>query len=200
MSLILPRTVGEGTDRFNRIQSQIVYEGRRRPAQPAPVAENGLLRVLIVDDQRDMTDILAMLVWRWGHEVQGTYDSATALRMAARHAPDVVVLDLAMPHLDGFQVAERLRGDTRLRDCFVIAITGYADTATWLRCHEVGIDLLLIKPVDPSIVETLLMLECERVNRSWTANSRATEPSPQRARGVDTATRLVVGTESGQQP
>jgi CheY-like chemotaxis protein len=131
-----------------------------------PVAEKKLLQVLVVDDNRDTTDVMARLVSHWGHEAQRAYDGATALSMAARQAPDVVLLDIAMPHMDGCQVAERLRGDTRLRDCLLIAITGCGEAANRLRCRDAGIDLFLIKPVDSSLLETLLDLECTRLGRS----------------------------------
>jgi CheY-like chemotaxis protein len=131
-----------------------------------PVAEKKLLQVLVVDDNRDTTDVMARLVSRWGHEAQRAYDGAAALCMAAHQAPDVVLLDIAMPNMDGCQVAERLRGDARLRDCFLIAMTACAEMANRLRCRDAGIDLFLIKPVDSSLLETLLDLECTRLGRS----------------------------------
>jgi len=75
--------------------------------------------------------------------------------------------------MDGFQVAERLRGDARLQDCFLIAMTGYAEVANRLRCREAGIDLFLIKPVESSVLETLLDLECTRLGRSRRAKGQA---------------------------
>jgi len=131
-----------------------------------PVAEKKLLQVLVVDDNRDTTDVMARLVCRWGHEAHRAYDGATALSTAAHQAPDVVLLDIAMPHMDGCQVAERLRGDARSRDCLLIAISGNAEAVNRLRCRDAGIDLFLIKPVDSSLLETLLDLECTRLGRS----------------------------------
>jgi CheY-like chemotaxis protein len=166
MPLTLPRNDVEGTDHFNRIQSQLAREGIRQRKGRMPAAEKELLRVLIVDDQRDTADVMALLVGHWGHEAQRAYDGATALCMAARQAPDVVLLDIAMPQMDGFQMAERLRGDARLQDCFLIAMSGYAEVANRMRCREAGIDLFLIKPVESSVLETLLDLECTRLGRS----------------------------------
>ena len=132
--------------------------------------------MLVVDDDRDTADVMALLVGRWGHEAQRAYDGATALCMAACQVPDVVLLDIAMPHMDGFQVAERLRGDARLRDCFLIAMTGHSDTANRLRCREAGIDLFLIKPVETSVLETVLYLECKRLGRSQRAKAGIVTP------------------------
>jgi CheY-like chemotaxis protein len=173
MSLTLPRNDALGTDTFNRVQSQLAREGIRQRKGRMPAAEKELLRVLVVDDQRDTADVMALLVGHWGHEAQRAYDGATALGMAARRAPDVVLLDIAMPHLDGFQVAERLRGDAHLQDCFLIAMTGCAEMARRLRRREAGIDLFLIKPVESSVLETLLDLECTRLGRSRRARGSA---------------------------
>jgi len=173
MSLTLPRNEVESTDHFNRIQSQLAREGIRQRKGRMPAAEKELLRVLIVDDQRDTADVMALLAGYWGHEAQRAYDGATALCMAARQAPDVVLLDIAMPHMDGCQVAERLRGDARLQDCFLIAMTGCAEMANRLRCRETGIDLFLIKPVESSVLETLLDLECTRLGRLRRARGSA---------------------------
>ena len=173
MPLKLPRNDVLGTDTFNRVQSQLARVGIRQRKGRLPAADKELLRVLIVDDQRDTADVMALLAGHWGHEAQRAYDGATALCMATRQAPDVVLLDIAMPHLDGFQVAERLRGDARLQDCFLIAMTGYAEVASRLRCSEAGIDLFLIKPVESSVLETLLDLECTRLGRSRRAKGGA---------------------------
>jgi CheY-like chemotaxis protein len=174
MPLTLPRNDVEGTYQFNRVQSHLFGEGRCQPKERMPVAEKGLLHVLIVDDQRDTTDVMALLVRRWGHEAQRAYEGATALWTAARWAPDVVLLDIVMPHMDGFQVAKRLRADARLRDCFLIAMSGFAETANRLRCREAGIDLFLVKPVESSVLETLLDLECTRLGRSRRARGGVT--------------------------
>jgi CheY-like chemotaxis protein len=170
MSLTLPGTLSRndtlGTDQFNRVQSQLAREGIRQRRGRMPATEKALLSVLVVDDERDAADVLALLVWNWGHEVRRAYSGAAALSMAAQQAPDVVLLDIAMPRMDGCQLAARLRGDVRLQDCFLIAMTGCAETANRLRCQEAGIDLFLIKPVETSVLETLLELEGTRLGRS----------------------------------
>jgi CheY-like chemotaxis protein len=153
------------TEKFNRGQSLLA-----RPCNCArfktTAPPSGLLRVLIVDDERDTADGLALLVGHWGHAAQKAYDGATALGKAARLTPDVVLLDVGMPCIDGCDLAIRLRRDDQLRGCFLIAITGFADVARRQRCHDAGIDLFLIKPVDSALVETLLELERARRGRS----------------------------------
>jgi len=126
------------------------------------------LQVLVVDDEQDTTDGLVTLVLRWGHAVRFAYDGACALKVAAAQHPDVVLLDIEMPHMDGCQVARQLRRDFSRKECLIIAVTGRADDELAQQCREAGIDLVLIKPVNRSVVETLLMLEYARVNRSQT--------------------------------
>ena len=71
-----------------------------------------MLRVLVVDDNRDCADSLSMLVNLWGHDVQTAYDGAAALEMTVARQPDVVLLDLSMPKMDGCQMARQLRQQT----------------------------------------------------------------------------------------
>jgi CheY-like chemotaxis protein len=85
--------------------------------------------------------------------------------VAAAWHPDVVLLDMDTPLMDGCQVAKHLRSDYLSEDCLIIAFAQCVDDARREPCLEAGIDLLLSKPVDRDVVETLLMLECVRVNR-----------------------------------
>jgi CheY-like chemotaxis protein len=159
-----------GSEAFNRSQllgrqalthDRVITDGHGWAGRRA-------LRVLVVDDDKDTADGLVWLVRRWGHAARMAYDGAGALRVAADQHPDIVLLDVEMPLIDGCHVARQLRLASPRRECFIIAITGGADERGRRQCLEAGIDLVLIKPVDSSVVETLLMLECERVNRSPT--------------------------------
>ena len=127
-----------------------------------------VLRVLVVDDEQDTTHGLVRLVCRLGHAVQTAHHGFTALRVAALRQPELVLLDLDTPLMDGCQVARQLRFDFPRDECFIIAVTAQVDDERRQQCLEAGIDLLLIKPLDPSVVETLLLLECMRANRRRT--------------------------------
>jgi DNA-binding response OmpR family regulator len=122
--------------------------------------------VLVVDDDPDTADSLSVLVSLWGHDARAAYDGAAVLPMASAYQPDVVLLDLAMPKVDGCQVARRLRRQTRFKDSLLIVITGHADQANRLLCGEAGFDHYLTKPIDLSSLEILLRRERVRLARS----------------------------------
>jgi CheY-like chemotaxis protein len=148
------------------------------------IASRRALRVLVVDDDQDAADALDRLVRRWGHAARLAYDGRTGLKVAAAQHPDVVLLAMEMRLLEGCQVARQLRRDFPRKECFIIAVTEFGDDQRRRQYSEAGIDLVLIKPVDPSVLETLLMLECVRMNRSQTDSTAglAREGSPQHAR------------------
>jgi CheY-like chemotaxis protein len=137
--------------------------GKRIVIPPADNTSDQLLRVLIVDNHRAMTDTLSSLVTIWGHNVRRAYDGVTGLALAAAFRPNVLLLDMLMPGMNGFEVAMQVRRQVRLQHCFIIAITGRTDAKHRSRCYETGVDLFLIKPVAPSDMQTLLSLEVKHV-------------------------------------
>jgi CheY-like chemotaxis protein len=143
--------------------------------QNAPACKR-TLRVLIAEDERDTADTTSLLLTAWGHEVRLAYDGAAALDLAAAYEPDVLLLDIAMPKMDGCRLAQQLRRQSRFRDTLLIAMTGYADKAHRLLCEEAGFDFCLIKPVDPSTVERLLQREHDRLAQTSGATLRTRRP------------------------
>lgn len=119
--------------------------------------------MLIVDDERDVTDSLSELVSSWGHAARGAYDGATGLELAAIHSFEVVLLDIAMPGMDGYELAGELHRDTRLKGCFLVAMRAGSDQRDRSR-KEADIDLFLAKPIDVTVLETLLLMEGERLD------------------------------------
>lgn len=157
-----------GTDAFNRNQLscwQTSSGVRASAAGPVPVRWPRVLQVLIVDSYPATAELLARLVTHWGHASSAVQDSLTAMRLAATTPPDVVLLDIEIPVTNRYQLARCLRRDLASQDCLIVAITGRADHQRRRQCIEAGIDLVLLKPVDSVVVETLLLLECTRVNR-----------------------------------
>jgi CheY-like chemotaxis protein len=134
------------------------------PASPAaqPKAEevkpgaNGPCKVLVVDDNIDAAMSLAMLLRIWGHQVRTADDGPAALDAAAEFQPDAVLLDIGLPGMDGYEVAQRLRQQPSTMQVLLIAVTGYGQDADRRRSREAGFDHHLVKPVDPETLRPLL--------------------------------------------
>lgn len=156
-----PSEVGD-TDAYNRLQMRRSIQSRGDPnAEPMVGGADELLRVLVVDNHRDFANTTSRLIGIWGHEVRLAYDGSTALALAAVYQPDVVLLDVIMPQMNGLELATELRQTAGLQECFLVAVTGRTDADHRLQCEAAGIDLFLIKPVTPSILKTLLTWEFE---------------------------------------
>jgi CheY-like chemotaxis protein len=111
------------------------------------------LRVLVVDDNVDMTTTLSLLCQFWGHEVHVVHDGPSAIEAALRLQPDVLLLDIGLPRMNGFEVAARLRGLPGFERTLIIGTSGYGRDRDYRRASEVGIDLYLVKPFEPSRLE-----------------------------------------------
>lgn len=105
-------------------------------------------RVLVVDDNVDTAHSLAWLLEAHGYQTRTAFDGPSALDAARDFRPHVALLDLGLPRLDGYQVAEQMRRDPRLRDALLVAVSGYGREDDLLRSRAAGFDLHLVKPVD----------------------------------------------------
>ncbi len=121
-------------------------------------------RVLIVDDNTDSAHSLSMLIEMVGHEVRLCYDGQSALAESERFLPDVVLLDIGLPGLDGLEVARRLRAMNLSPQPLLIALTGYGQADDVRRSHEAGFDHHLVKPADPQALTALLVPLQQREN------------------------------------
>jgi CheY-like chemotaxis protein len=115
-------------------------------------------RILIVDDNRDAADALAELMRDFGHDVSTAHDGRSALESAITHRPELVLLDISMPEMDGFEVARRLREEVGLRDAILVALSGYGGDRHRRLSRDAGFDHHVTKPVDVSKLEELLKL------------------------------------------
>ena len=120
------------------------------------------LRILVVDDLADAADSLALLLRILGHEVCTAYNGPAALVAAEQFHPQVVLLDIGLPALDGYQVAKRLRQMPMLQRPCLIAVSGYGQQADVDYAHQSGFDQHLLKPVT---TERLTMLLAEIISR-----------------------------------
>jgi CheY-like chemotaxis protein len=112
--------------------------------------------ILIVDDSHDSANTLGSLFDAYGYKTHVAYDGIAALEAAKAHLPDVILLDLGMPELDGVHVARFLREDKKLRDKVLIAITGHADEMHRFQCEAVGFDYFFAKPAPWEVLKSTI--------------------------------------------
>ena len=116
-------------------------------------------QVLIVDDNVDTAESLALLLSMEGHSALCAHNGEMALQLAARQPPEVVVLDIGLPGMDGYEVARRLRAVHSDKQMRIIVTSGYGRPLDKLTAERSGVDVYLLKPVDPMVV----CAEVERV-------------------------------------
>ena len=114
-------------------------------------------RILIADDNEDAADVLAMLLRLAGHEVCTAYSGQAALELASTFRPEIALLDIGMPDLNGYDVARHLRSLAQGRGLRLIALTGWGQEEDKRRARDAGFDQHLTKPVDPRRLDALLM-------------------------------------------
>jgi CheY-like chemotaxis protein len=120
-----------------------------------PIASSGR-RVLVADDNQDAADSLAMVLELSGHEVRAAHGGRAALTLAQTFRPDVALLDIGMPDLNGYEVAKELRREPWGTRIFLIAVTGWGQDDDRQRAKDAGFDHHLTKPLDLDTLETLL--------------------------------------------
>jgi len=125
-------------------------------AEPDAARGTTARRVLIVDDNVDTAQGLARLLARAGHQILVAHDGLQALQEARGRSPEVIVLDIGLPGMDGFQLVQRLRGEPGCADALIIAVTGYGQPEDRLRAMNAGFDHHLVKPIDLAELKTLL--------------------------------------------
>lgn len=113
-------------------------------------------RVLIVEDNLDAVRTSSMLLAEMGHQVEYAINGYVALSIAERFKPDVILLDLGLPGLDGIEVCSRIKKDPELMHARVFVITGYAQKEFVVRAKQAGCELYLMKPVSTGVLEELL--------------------------------------------
>ena len=125
------------------LEAETATAGRPIP----PKAENGKLRVLVVDDHRDTADALAWVLHNIGHEVRAAYDGVTAMRAFEQLSPHVVLQDLLLPRSNGADIAREMRKRSATERALLVAITGAANAATLRAWEREPFDHLIVKPV-----------------------------------------------------
>jgi PAS domain S-box-containing protein len=149
--------VGRGSEFVIRLPLITPAEAEEAGEGPPPsCAEAKPLRLLVADDNRDSAATCAALLKASGHEVTVAHSGGEALDLACRTKPDALLLDIGMPGLNGYQLAERIRDTSWGRRAMLIAISGWGQEQDKRRALEAGFDRHLTKPIDPNRLETLL--------------------------------------------
>jgi CheY-like chemotaxis protein len=110
----------------------------------------------VVEDDLDVAEMLVMLLELWGHTVEAVHDGIAALVVGQTFRPEVVLCDIGLPGMDGYELARQLRQQEGLNKSVLIAITGYGQEEDQRLAQEAGFDHHLIKPVDPAALGKLL--------------------------------------------
>jgi PAS domain S-box-containing protein len=122
-----------------------------RPRQP-----RARKRVLVVDDNRDSADTMTALLLAWGHEVRTLYDGESVISIVAEYQPDVVLLDIGLPKVNGYDLARQLRQSGNPRRIVLVAFTGYGQDDHRRRVREAGFDHHLLKPLEPEALAKII--------------------------------------------
>jgi CheY-like chemotaxis protein len=162
---------GKGSEFVVRLPMPIPSEARESDAEALADRVPGSLKILIVDDNKDATDSMQMLLEIMGHEVRTAYDGRAGVLTAAELEPDVVLLDIDLPALSGYEVAKALRSGGG-RNAVLVAITGWGQESDKRKAREAGFDYHLVKPISEKILRPLLEEIAARI-----AARAAAEPS-----------------------
>jgi signal transduction histidine kinase/DNA-binding response OmpR family regulator len=125
--------------------------------QQATPAKNRGHRVLVVDDNVDAAESIAVFLQLYGHEVKTAVDGLQALASSQVFAPEVIVLDIGLPGIDGFEVARRMREDVQTRNALLIAVTGYGQKEDHDKATAAGFDAFYVKPADPREIQACIV-------------------------------------------
>lgn len=131
-------------------------------AAPAATPSNVTFSVLIVDDNRDAADSIGQLLEMSGHDVLVAYDGASALQKILPSRPDVAIIDLAMPDMDGFELVGKLKGLAHLRGTRFYALTGFSESSVRDDIFRAGFDRHLVKPIDIDVLLQILSTDIAR--------------------------------------
>ena len=142
-TVCLPRLVGASDTDVSSVHGPSTVAQTRR-------------RILVVDDNRDSASSMATMFKLLGHEVQMTHDGFDALQVAEQFRPEVVLMDVGMPRLDGYQATRRIRQQPWGRDMVIVTLTGWGQEIDKAQSREAGCDAHLVKPVRLADLESLL--------------------------------------------
>lgn len=152
---------GQGTEFLIRLPSMEAAPARQASASPAHPDPSASCRVLIADDNHDAAVSLGMLLQALGHDTRVVHDGIEALEEAELFRPDIVLLDIGMPRLDGYETARRMKSRPWAAATRIVAVTGWGQETDRQRAKEAGFDRHLVKPVNLDALRALVSSACE---------------------------------------
>ncbi len=153
----------EGSQHEARAETALTFASMRgyrlhrgREASAARSSESRLRtrrhRVLIIEDNVDMADTLREMLERHNHDVTVAFDGVEGLELARKLIPRVILCDIGLPGMSGYEVCRALRGDHAFRTTYLVALTGYAEPDDLRRVHAAGFDRHVVKPFNPDVI------------------------------------------------
>jgi two-component system CheB/CheR fusion protein len=148
--------LGKGAEFVVRLVALPVATGESLPSAAAQPPPQGRARVLVVEDNPDTAESLTMFLEGLGHHVRAVYDGVAALDAARTSPPDVMLVDIGLPGMDGYEFARRVRRDPDLDRVILVALTGYGREEDKQRAMAAGFDYHLVKPVSADALHGLV--------------------------------------------
>ncbi|HET6326170.1 MAG TPA: PAS domain S-box protein [Planctomycetaceae bacterium] len=150
--------LGQGSEFTVRlpVSKNIAPQGATKPSSHDVHCHTTKRKILVVDDNVDAAVTITALLKAWGHEVQTAYNGPSALETVGRFRPDIILLDIGLPGMSGYDVAKNVRAEPSAKGIIIAALTGYGQDADRQRSWEAGFDYHLTKPPDPTLLESLL--------------------------------------------
>jgi CheY-like chemotaxis protein/two-component sensor histidine kinase len=146
--------LGQGSEFLVRLPLAVGVAAE--PIAPTENRRGPRRRILVVDDNRDAAESLAMMLKILGHEVRTAHDGEAGVAAAAEHRPNLVLMDLGMPKVDGYEAARRIRAQTWGAELFLVALTGWGGENDRRRTQDSGFDRHLVKPVDAEALTRMI--------------------------------------------
>jgi PAS domain S-box-containing protein len=148
--------LGKGTQITIRLPLRVVEAGKNEPGSETGGLSECSFRILIIDDIPDIIEILSSLLRYLGHEVATALNGPEGISKAKEFRPEVLICDIGLPSMNGYEVAKCFRNDKELKDTFLIALSGYAQQEDLERAEEAGFENYLVKPVNLDTLEQVL--------------------------------------------
>lgn len=165
---VAARSDGPGRGSEFIVRLPLSYSVPVAPKSISPVRAARGLRVLVVEDNPDVRNMLRILLELDGHDVEAAVDGRQGLEMIELYQPDVALVDIGLPGLDGYEIARQVRGNPENENVYLVALTGYGERKDRRRALQAGFDAHLAKPVDLDSL-TRILTECSRnkTGSSW---------------------------------